>query len=240
MLTTSARTLARTSTSTSARTSTSTLARTSTSTLLAILFALGVIAGLIFLTRSDKRNYLTAQKSFSTASGGDLKTKALLRYYSNFSVDFYFKTQEPDVVLMSMNTDPVVVVKLTEGVLVIGVVPLTPPEGSQVPLPITFAPNKFTRSTFVLNDNDWHHVKVFFNESISRLLCKVDNEPLVALPLAKPSWNKVRISFGKIDSANYKSNYFKGCFHNLGYKDELDHVSLTDKDMISTYSFKVC
>ena len=215
---------------------------TSTRTLLGILIAITIIAGLIFLLRSDKRKYLTVQKSFSTTNGGDLKTKTLLRYYSNLSVDFYFKTQEPNVVLISLNTNPMVVVKLTEGVLVLGVIPLnvTPPEGQTLPLPITFAPNKFTRSTLILNDNDWHYVKVSFNESINRLLCKVDNKPLVSLPLAKPSWNKVRVSFGKVDSSKYKSDPFKGCFHNLGYKDELQSIRLTDKDMVSTYEFKVC
>jgi len=215
---------------------------TSTRTLLGILIAIVIIAGLILLLRSDKRKYLTVQKSFSTTNGGDLKTKALLRYYSNFSVDFYFKTQEPDVVLLSLNTDPVVVVKLAEGILVLGVIPLnvSPPEGQTLPLPIAFAPNKFTRSTLILNDNDWHYVKVSFNESINRLLCKVDNKPLVSLPLAKPSWNKVRISFGKVDNPNYMSTPFKGCFHNLSYKDELQLVRLTDKDMFSTYEFQVC
>ncbi len=214
---------------------------TSIRTLLILIII--VAGGIIFFLRSDKRKYLTAQKSFSTTNGGDLKTKALLRYASNFSVDFYFKTQEPDVVLMSLNTDPMLVVKLTEGVLVLGVAPLnvSPPEGQTFPLPITFAPNKFTRSTtFILNDNDWHYVKLSFNESINRLICKVDNKPLVSLPLTKPSWNKVRVSFGKVDSPKYKSNPFKGCFHNLGYKDELQSVRLTDQTVISTYEVKVC
>ena len=205
-----------------------------------LLGTLVIAISLLFLLRSDKRKYLTPQKSFSTTNGGDLTTKALLNYYSNLSVDYYFKTSEPNVVLMSLNTDPIIVTKLTEGNLVLGVMPVTPSQGQTIPSLITFAPNKFTRSNFTLNDNDWHYIKVSFNESINRLLCKVDNKPLMKLPLSKPSWNKVRLSFGKVNSSKYKSSPFKGCFHNLGYKDEFQYVRLTDKDVISTYEFRVC
>lgn len=195
-----------------------------------------ILLGIAVLLRSDKRKHLTAQESFSSTDGGDLKTKALVRYYNNFSLDFYVRTQEPNVVLVSLNTDPIIVAKLSEGVLVIGVVSKV---GSEVrPAPLSFT--KFTRSTFYFNDNDWHYVKLSFNESINRLLCKVDNNPLISLPLTKPSWSKVQISFGKVDDTKYTSPNFKGCFFNLGYTDELSSKRLNKDDMVSTYLMKVC
>lgn len=199
-----------------------------------------VLLGLFLMQRSDKRKYLTAAKSFTTTNGGGLKTKDLIRYYSNFVIDFYFKTSEPDVVLVSQNTDPIIVVKLTDGVLVLGVLAV-PGVEQATPLPITFAPTKFIRSTLTLNDNDWHYVRLFYNESINRLLCKADNNPTVAVPLAKPTWSKVRISLGKVDHPKYTSPPFKGCFQDLGYKDNLRSVRFTETDMIvSTYKVQVC